>query len=298
MMSSLLDLIGNTPVVLLQHYSSDRVKILAKLEGNNPGGSVKDRIALSMVQDAERRGLLCGEREILEATSGNTGIGMAMVCALKGYKLTVVMPESASEERKRLIKGYGAQIIYTDGARGTNYAIEVAARMKKEEPDRYITLDQFSNMANVQAHYEHTGAEIIRDVPEITHFVAGMGTGGTLMGAGRRLKEFNPHIQVIGVEPRHLSKIQGLRHMEEFTPPIYHENQLDRKLSIVDDQIAFDLAAELFRTEGICAGMSCGAALWGALEVQKEIDEGIIVTVFPDRGERYLSSPLFLKLES
>jgi len=214
---NILETIGNTPIVELKKYSpNSKIKILAKLEGNNPGGSVKDRIALFMINQAEKDSLLDKNETIIEATSGNTGIGLAMIAAIKGYSFLAVMPESASIERRKLMKAYGAKIHLTDGIKGTNYAIEVANRMVRKNPEKYIMLDQFNNQANVQAHYQTTGREIIRQVPDISHFVAGMGTGGTLMGVGQKLKEFNSKIQVIGVEPIAGSKIQGLRNMKKF----------------------------------------------------------------------------------
>lgn len=290
--NTLLQTIGNTPVVELKKYSSKNVKILAKLEGNNPGGSVKDRIALFMIKDAQRKGLLMQGSEIIEATSGNTGIGLAMLSVVFGYKFTAVMPESASIERRKLLEAYGAKIILTDGEKGTNYAIEVAQKIVKENK-KYIMLDQFNNLSNIKAHYKATGVEIVRDVPKITHFVAGMGTGGTLMGAGKRLKEYRDNIQVVGIEPKPFSTIQGLRNMKAYTPAIYTESMLDKKLFIPDDKLAFDLARDVFKKEGISVGISSGAALWGAIEVSKKIKSGVIVTLFPDRGDRYVSTALF-----
>jgi len=291
---TILQTIGNTPLVELERYSPNpHIKIFAKLEGNNPGGSVKDRIALYMIQHALMQNLLDPQKIILEATSGNTGIGIAMIATILGLRFTAVMPESVSIERCKLIKAYGADIILTDGKGGTNYAIEVARKMLAENPEKYIMLDQFENPANVIAHYETTGPEIIRDMPDITHFVAGMGTGGTLMGAGKRLKEFNENIKIIGMEPMAGSKIQGLRNMQAYTPPIYNETKLDSKLMLPDDTIAMELACDLMKREGISVGMSSGAALWGALEISKQIENGIIVTIFPDRADKYLNTSLF-----
>lgn len=291
---TVLDTIGNTPIVELKRYSPNpNVKILAKLEGSNPGGSIKDRIALYMMFDAEKRGLLSKDKIIIEATSGNTGIGIAMICAIMGYKFLAVMPESASIERRKLLKAYGADILLTDGKLGTNYAIEVARKMVKEYPEKYIMLDQFENFANPRAHYETTGFEIVRDVPDITHLVAGMGTGGTLMGTSKRMREFNPDIKIIGVEPKAGSKVQGLRNMSAYTPPIFDKKNLDRVLSLDDDEKAFVLAKDLFKKEGISVGMSAGAALWGAIELAKELDHGVIVIIFPDRGDKYFQTTLF-----
>lgn len=291
---NILSTIGNTPVVELRRYSPHSgVRIFAKLEGNNPGGSIKDRVALFMMNDAQKKGLLSRKKEIIEATSGNTGIGLAMVSAVLGYRFTAVMPARASIERRKLLHAYGAHMILTDGGKGTNYSIKIAKQVIVEHPDIYIMLDQFNNEANVRAHYETTGSEIIRDVPNVTHFVAGMGTGGTLMGVGKRLKEYNKTIQIIGVEPIPNSTIQGLRNMKAYRPSVYDERTLDKKLSIEDDEIAFQLSRDLFRKEGISVGISSGAALWGAMEIAKTIRHGTIVTVFPDRGDRYVSTTLF-----
>lgn len=292
---TLFDTIGNTPIVELKRYSpGKKIKIMAKLEGNNPGGSVKDRIALYMISEAKRKGLLNGEKKIIEATSGNTGIGLAMISTILGLSFTAVMPESVSIERRKLLKAFGAEIILTDGAKGTDYAIQFADSLVTEKRNDYIMLDQFNNPANILAHYETTGKEIVEKIPDITHFVAGMGTGGTLMGVGRRLKKFKKDIQIIGVEPKPASKIQGLRNMQSFTPSIFDISKLDHKLEIKDDEIAFTLARDLFKKEGLSVGISSGAALWGAIEISKKIDEGIIVTIFPDRGDKYLSTSLFV----
>jgi cysteine synthase B len=291
---TILETIGNTPLVELKRYSPNpNVTILAKLEGSNPGGSVKDRIALYMMRDAKKRGIFRPDRILMEPTSGNTGIGLAMISAVWGLKFLAVMPESVSIERRTLLQAYGADLHLTDGKGGTNYAIEVARTMIKENPEKFIMLDQFENSANVRAHYEMTGTEIMRDIPEITHFVAGMGTGGTLMGVGRRLKEYNNLIQIIGIEPKAGSSIQGLRNMTAYTPPIFKKDTLDRTVAIEDDEIAFSLARDLFKKEGISVGMSSGAALYGAMQVAKELKSGVIVTVFPDRGDKYLHTKLF-----
>lgn len=284
----LLQTIGDTPMIELNRYSpNSKIKILAKLEGNNPGGSIKDRIAFYMIRDAENKGLLKSNTIIIEPTSGNTGIGLAMISALKKYKFTAIMPESVSIERRKILKKYGADIILTDGSKGTNYAIEFAHNLIEKER-RYLMIDQFNNFANVLAHYHTTGVEIINQVPEITHFVAGMGTGGTLMGVGKRLKEFNKNIEIIGVEPFPSSKIQGLRNMTAYTPDIYDEKKLDSKLNIKDKN-AFELMDDLFKKEGLSVGISSGAALWGAIKIAERIKQGVIVTIFPDRGDRYLS---------
>ncbi|PKN03696.1 cysteine synthase B [Candidatus Dependentiae bacterium HGW-Dependentiae-1] len=291
---TILQTIGDTPFVALNRYSPNlQVTILAKLEGSNPSGSVKDRVALSMMLDAQKRGLLNMNKIIMEPTSGNTGIGIAMIAAILGHKFLAVMPASVSIERRKLLTAYGADLHLTDGKGGTNYAIEVARAMIKENPEKYVMLDQFENAANSAAHYETTGFEIMRDIPEITHFVAGMGTGGTLMGVGRRLKEYNKSIAVIGVEPKPGSTIQGLRNMTAYNPPIFKKETLDRTISIDDDEIAFSLARDLFKKEGISVGMSSGAALFGAIQVANELKSGVVVTLFPDRADKYVHTKLF-----
>lgn len=288
----LLELIGNTPVVEIQTMSPNpQVRIFAKLEGNNPGGSVKDRIAKYMIEAAERDGIIKPGKILFEPTSGNTGIGIAMIAAAKGYQFIAVMPESVSMERRKSMAAFGAQFILTNGPKGTNWAIEVAHKLLEQEP-RYVMLDQFNNPANVQAHYETTGPEIIAQVPDIDVFVAGMGTGGTLMGAGRRLREYNSKIKVIGLEPQAGSKIQGLRNMAAYVPSIYHEDELDEKIMLNDDD-AFRVARDLALREGIFVGISSGAAMWGAMQVASKMESGTIVTVFPDRGDRYMTTPLF-----
>jgi S-sulfo-L-cysteine synthase (O-acetyl-L-serine-dependent) len=291
---NILDTIGNTPLVELSHYSPNQhVKIFAKLEGSNPAGSVKDRIALFMMNNAIKQNWLDRAKEILAPTSGNTGIALAMIATRLGYKFTAVMPESVSIERRKLLTAYGATIILTDGKGGTNYAIEIARDLALKHPEKYNMLDQFTDQANIMAHYDTTGPEIIRDMPQITHFVAGMGTGGTLMGAGQKLKEFNQNIQIIGIEPKPGSTIQGLRNMTAYTPPIFDRSKLDKTILMNDDTVAFELARDLFKQEGISVGMSSGAALWGAIQVSKELKNGVIVTVFPDRGDKYLNTVLF-----
>ncbi|MFH0772956.1 MAG: cysteine synthase [bacterium] len=290
----LLETIGNTPIIELKRYSpNSQITILAKLEGNNPGGSIKDRIALYMILDAQKKGILSKDKTIIEATSGNTGIGLAMIAAYLGYSFTAVMPESVSIERRKLLEAYGSKIILTEGKLGTNHAIEVAKNIVKENKDKYIQLDQFNNNMNVMAHYETTGKEIIHTIPTITHFVAGMGTGGTLMGVGKRLKKYTSNIQIIGIEPKVSSTIQGLRNMKAYVPSIYQESYLDVKLDLEHDEPAFELARDVFKREGVSVGISSGAALWGAIEVSKKIKKGVIVTVFPDRGDRYISTGLF-----
>jgi len=291
---TLLDSIGNTPLVELSRLTNGRVRVLAKLEGHNPAGSVKDRPARAMVLAAEASGELTPEKTILEATSGNTGIGLAMVAAAKGYRVRLTMPECVSVERRRILEAFGADIVLTPAAQGTDGAIREAHRLLEESPDVYYMPNQFDNPANVQAHYEGTGPEILRDTGgEVDVFVAGLGTSGTLMGAGRRLKEANPDTRLVGVEPPLGHRIQGLKNMSEsIVPGIYDADMLDGKITVTDND-AFAAARELSLKEGLFVGMSSGAALAGALRVAEELAGGTVVTVFPDRGERYLSTVLF-----
>jgi cysteinyl-tRNA synthetase len=270
-----------------------QVRIYAKLEGHNPGGSVKDRICKAMIEAAERQGLLRpgGERILLEATSGNTGIGLAMIAAVRGYPFVAVLPESTSLERRKIMAAFGAKFILTDGTKGTNWAIEVASRLARED-DRYLMLDQFNNHANPEAHYLTTAPEILKDVPEVTHFVAGMGTGGTLMGVARYMRDHKSEVAIVGLEPVASSAIQGLRNMAAYVPSIYQESFLDEKI-MLDDEEAFRVARELARAEGLFVGISSGAALWGAMKLAERIRTGTIVVLFPDGGEKYLSTRLF-----
>jgi len=290
-----LDSIGNTPLVRLEALSPNRsVTILAKLEGNNPGGSVKDRIALAMVRDAERQGLLGKGDTILEATSGNTGIGLAMVGAALGYKVVLAMPECVSLERRKVLEAFGAELVLSPGCEGTDGAIKVARRMFEEKGDRYFMPNQFDNPANVRAHYDTTGKEIIEQTKgDISAFVAGMGTTGTLMGAGRRLREFDPKVRIVGVEPNLGHKIQGLKNMKEsIVPKNYDPSFADEKINVADGD-AFTTTRNLAVREGLFVGMSSGAAVWGAMELAKRMDKGTIVVILPDRGDRYLSTSLF-----
>jgi cysteine synthase B len=293
-----LDSIGNTPLVRLENLSENPdVRVLAKLEGNNPGGSVKDRIALVMVRDAERTGRIKKGATILEATSGNTGIGLAMVGAALGYKVVLTMPACVSVERRKILEAFGAELILSPGCEGTDGAIKVAHRMVQDHPGKYFMPNQFDNPANVRAHYDGTGREIIDQTRgEIDAFVAGMGTTGTLMGAGRRLREFNPKIRIIGVEPNLGHKIQGLKNMREsIVPKNYDPSFADEKISVSDDD-AFATTRQLALKEGLFVGMSSGAAVWGALELAKRLTRGTVVVILPDRGDRYLSTSLFTSI--
>jgi len=289
-----LALIGDTPLVKLRHFSSPQVEIWAKLEMFNPGGSVKDRPALYMIEDAEARGVLTKGKIVLEPTSGNTGIGLAMVCSLKGYRIKVVMPETMSVERRLLVQAYGGEIVLTPGELGTDGAIEKALEMVEEDPETYFMPNQFENPANPRSHYETTGVEILAQTKgQVTAFIAGIGTSGTLMGVGRRLKEHDPSILVVGVEPYPKHGIQGLKSLAEARKPTIFDPCLPDKIIKVRDEDAIAITRELARKEAILVGMSSGAALYGALELARELDRGKIVVIFPDGGERYLSTDLF-----
>lgn len=291
----ILDCIGNTPLVRLDAVNPyPDVAVFAKLEGNNPGGSVKDRIAYYMIKDAEEARLISPGDTILEATSGNTGIGLAMVGAAKGYRVRLVMPECVSMERRKVLEAFGAELVLSPGNEGTDGAIKLAHKIMRESPNRFYMPNQFDNPSNIKAHYETTGKEIIDQTKGLLDcFVAGMGTTGTIMGAGKRLKEFNPKIKVIGIEPLLGHKVQGLKNMSEsIVPKIYLPEALDEKVNVLDDD-AFDMTRRLALQEGLFVGMSSGAAMAGALKVAASIGKGTIVVILPDRGDRYLSTALF-----
>ena len=292
---SIIEGIGNTPLVEICRLNPNKkVKIFAKLESANPGGSIKDRTALYMIENAEKRGELTPAKTILEATSGNTGIGLAMIAAAKGYKLSLTMSEAASEERKKILRAMGAELHFTPAAQGTDGAIEVAYRMLRENPDKYFGTDQFNNEDNVAAHYYGTAQEIWEQTDSaVTMVVSSLGTTGTAMGISKRLKELNPEIKIIGVEPYLQHKIQGLKNMREsYRPGIFDKARLDEKVNILDED-AFEMSRRLTREEGILAGMSSGAAMFIAAQKAKLLEEGLIVVIFPDSGERYLSTELF-----
>jgi len=294
MYKNILQLIGNTPLVKINRLNPNKkVDLYAKLEFLNPGGSIKDRIALSMIEGAEKRKELTKNKIILEGTSGNTGIGLALVCAVKRYKLLLTMPESASLERRKILKALGADILLTPAKSGTDGAIEKAYEMARKN-NKYWLADQFNNPENWKAHYYGTAEEIWRDTHgKITHLVAGMGTSGTLMGVSRRLKEYDPKIQIIGIEPFLGHKIQGLKNMKEaYKPGIYDKTRLDKKIN-VNDENAYEMARKIATKEGIFVGMSSGAAMFGVLQVIKGLEKGLVVVLFPDGGERYLSTNLF-----
>lgn len=292
---NILGSIGNTPLVELKSLpNGSNVKILAKLENCNPGGSIKDRPAYYMLKKAEESGELTKGKVILEPTSGNTGISLAMIGAAKGYQVTLVVPGCVSAERSRILEAFGADVIITPACEATDGAILRAHQILDAEPDKYFMPNQYSNHSNPLAHYESTGPEIFAQTKgEIDVFVAGMGTTGTLMGTGRYLKEKKPGIKIVGIEPTLGHAIQGLKNMQEaIVPEIYNPDMLDEKIIIEDDE-AYEMARLLATKEGIFAGMSSGAAVAGALRVAQRMDSGTIVTIIADRGERYLSTTLF-----
>ncbi len=296
---SVLAVIGNTPMVEVRHVRdgvAPGVRILAKLEGFNPGGSVKDRAARKMIEDGIARGLLVPGKTILDSTSGNTGIALAMLGAALGYPVELVMPANVSTERKRVIAAFGATVIYSDPLEGSDGAIRLCRKRLAEAPERYFKPDQYNNPANSLAHYETTGPEIWQQTAgTVTHFVAAIGTGGTIMGTGRYLKERNPAVRVIAAEPADaFHGIEGLKHMaSSIVPGIYHEEELDAKIGIGTDE-AYDMVYRLGREEGLLVGQSSGAAHLAALAVARTLDAGTVVVLFPDFGDRYLSTNLWL----
>ncbi len=295
MKDSILDTIGNTPLVEIKNLNpNEQVKIFAKLEYFNPGGSIKDRIARQMIESGEKSGKLTPEKTVLEATSGNTGIGLALVCSVKGYKLLLTMSEAVSIERQKILKARGADILLTPGHLGTDGAIEEVYRLARENPGAYFMADQYNNKANWKAHYFGTAQEIWAQTSgQVSKIVATMGTTGTLMGISKRMKEYNEDIRIIGVEPYLGHKIQGLKNMKEaYRPEIYDKKLLDEK-SNVDDEDAFEMARLLAKEEGLFVGMSSGAAMVIARKHAEAMEKGMIVVIFPDSGERYLSTPLF-----
>jgi cysteine synthase (EC 2.5.1.47) len=300
--NSILNLIGNTPLVRLKNVIpkdiSPKVEIYAKLEGFNPGGSVKDRPALSMFLDAMNRGLIKEGKVVIDATSGNTGIALAMVGAALGVPVELAMPANVSEERKKIIKAYGAKVYLTDPLEGTDGAILFVRELVEKNPEKYVYLDQYNNPANWKAHFYSTGIELWHQTNgRITHLVAGIGTGGTIMGTGRRLKVFNPDIQIVGVQPAYpFHGIEGLKHIESsIKPGIFDESFLDRTI-FVETEPAYEMTKRLAMQEALFVGQSSGAALVAALELAKELEEGVIVVVFPDGGSKYLSTAPFNNL--
>jgi cysteine synthase B len=296
---SVLHLVGNTPLLELTKVTvglPPRVRVFAKLEGFNPGGSVKDRAALKMVAEGLRSGRLAPGKTIVDSTSGNTGIALALVGAVLGYPVELVIPSNVSVERKKIIAAYGARMIFSSPFEGSDGAIRLCRQILHENPERYFKPDQYFNEANALAHYETTGPEIWAQTQgKISHFVAGIGTGGTIMGTGRYLKEKNPQVQVIAVEPDDaFHGLEGLKHMaSSIVPGIYHEEELDRKIPVSTEN-AYEAVYRLGREEGVLVGQSSGAAVWAALKVAREIDEGVVVTLFPDFGDKYLSTNLWV----
>ena len=295
MYKNILQTIGATPLVRINRLNSNKnVAIYAKVEGFNPTGSIKDRIALKMIEQAENEGKLVKGKTIIEPTSGNTGIGLAMIGAVKGYDVEIVMSSAVSVERQKMIKAFGAKVTLTDAELGTDGAIQKARELVKEHPDKYFMPDQFSNQYNKIIHYKTTAEEIWKDTAgEIDYFVSAIGTSGTIMGVGRALKENNPRIKIVCAHPVKGHYIQGLKNMEEaIVPSIYDPSQIDETI-MVETEAAYEMAREIVRKEGIFVGMSSGAAMYAALEIAKKIKSGSIVVIFPDRGEKYLSTDLF-----
>ncbi len=293
--SSILETIGNTPLVALKSFSPrPGIEIYAKLEGYNPTGSVKDRVALKMIQEAEARGELRPGSVLLEPTSGNTGISLAMIARVKGYQFVAVMPDNVTKERRQMLELYGAQIVLSDGAQGSNGAVKKAQEMAQQN-EQYVMLYQYGNAANPRAHYDGTAVEIIRDLPDVDVFVAGLGTGGTLTGCARRLKEYNPAIRVVAAEPMQGEGVQGLRSLDDgFIPPVLDQSLLDAKI-LVKSIDSIRRTRQLKDQEGIFAGPSCGAALHAALRVASTIERGKIVVLLADDGWKYLSEDLWTR---
>lgn len=292
---SILDTIGNTPLVRINRlWNKKGVEIYAKNEGTNPTGSIKDRIALKMVEQAESEGTLTKGKTIIEPTSGNTGIALAMIGAVKGYDVQIVMSSAVSVERQKMIAAFGAQVTLTSAEEGTDGAIRKARALVAQEPEKYFMPDQFTNRYNKLAHYSTTAEEMIRDTDgRITHFVSALGTSGTLMGTAKRLKELSPAIRIVEAQPVRGHYIQGLKNMSEaIVPEIYDPSRIDISI-MIDSEEAFEMARRIVREEGIFCGMSSGAAMLAALRVAAQVESGVIVCIFPDRGEKYLSTSLF-----
>lgn len=292
---SIIDTIGNTPLVKINRLNTKSgVDIYAKLEGMNPTGSIKDRIALKMIEQAEQNGELSPGKTIIEPTSGNTGIALAMIGVVKGYDVEIVMSEAVSIERQKMIRAFGGTVTLTEAEHGTDGAIRTARQLVADNPDKYFMPNQFTNKYNKIAHYSTTAEEMIRDtVGRITHFVSAVGTSGTLMGTAKRLKELNPDIKVVEAHPERGHYIQGLKNMSEaIVPEIYDPSKIDHSI-MIDSEEAFAMVRRIVHEEGIFCGMSSGAAMLAALKVAERIDKGVIVCIFPDRGEKYLSTTLF-----
>jgi S-sulfo-L-cysteine synthase (O-acetyl-L-serine-dependent) len=291
----ILQTIGNTPLVRINKLNPNKnITIYAKLEGLNPTGSIKDRIALSMIQQAEISGKLIKGKTIIEPTSGNTGVALAMIGLLKGYDVEIVMSSAVSVERRQMIKAFGGKVTLTDGKLGTDGAIRKAREMVKDDPEKYFMPDQFSNEFNKIAHYRTTGEEIWKQTNgKIDYFVSSLGTSGTIMGVSKVLKEHNPDIKIVCAHPVKGHYIQGLKNMEEaIVPSIYDPSQIDITI-MVETEAAYEMTRQIVSREGIFVGMSSGAAMYAAVEIAKQIKSGIMVVIFPDRGEKYLSTTLF-----
>jgi cysteine synthase B len=292
---NILDTIGNTPIVRINKlWTNKQVEIYAKIEGANPTGSIKDRIALKMVEQAEEEGTLVPGKTIIEPTSGNTGIALAMIGAVKGYAVEIVMSAAVSVERQKMISAFGAKVILTAADEGTDGAIRKARALVAQSPEKYFMPDQFTNRYNKLAHYSTTAEEMIRDTQgRITHFVSALGTSGTLMGTAKRLKELSPAIQIVEAHPVKGHYIQGLKNMSEaIVPEIYDPSRIDISI-MIDSEESFDMVRRIVREEGIFCGMSSGAAMLAALKVAETLESGIVVCILPDRGEKYLSTTLF-----
>jgi cysteine synthase len=291
----IIGVIGHTPLVELKRIApKEGVRLFAKLEFYNPTGSVKDRVAKAMIERAEETGAIAPGQTILEPTSGNTGISLGLICRLKGYPLKVVMPENVTEERTKLLRMYGAEIVYSEGSKGSNGAVELALEMAEKEPGYYMPY-QYGNPANPDAHYHGTAEEILEELDDVTAFVAGLGTGGTLMGNGRRLKEHDPSTLIVAAEPLQGELVQGLRSLDDgFIPPIIDLSLLDRKI-LVSNRDAIVWTQRLFFEEGVFAGVSSGAIAAVAVRVANELDEGNVVFVVADDGSKYLSADLWTK---
>jgi cysteine synthase len=297
--NNILELIGNTPMVKINKLTGDNdATVLAKLEWYNIGGSVKDRMALYLIRKAEKEGRMNKNKTILEATSGNTGIALAMIATTKGYKITIVMPESVTMERRKIINAYGAELILSPATKGTGGAVELKQKMIKENPDKYIDINQFKDPANILAHYETTGKEILEQTNgKVDMIVVGVGTAGTGVGISKRVKEFNPDIKIVGIMPKLGVSIQGLRNPKELHPTqLFNRDAFDEIIEITQEemQAVFDVTRKLSREEGLFVGVSSGAAMYIALKKAKELGKGKnIVVIFADRGDKYLSTEVF-----
>jgi len=292
---NILGLIGGTPMVRINNMIDKKgVEVYAKLEGSNPTGSIKDRIAVSMIEAAIRDGRLTKGKTIIEATSGNTGISLAMIGRVLGYEVTIVMSKAVSIERQKMIRAFGAEIILTPAEEGTDGAIRKTRQLVKEDPDRYFNPDQFSNNFNPIAHYENTAEEIWQQTGgKVTHIVCALGTSGTIMGVGEALRKKNPEIKIIEAQPTEGHYIQGLKNMQEaIVPAIYHPERIDEHVMIESEE-AFEISRQIAMKEGILVGMSAGAAMLAAMKISERIEKGLIVAIFADRGEKYLSTDLF-----